>query len=97
MGARISITLNNLLHNENVDVVLYTEKLEGQHESDPDLLVQKAKVKFARTSIYWVFDSHIHEGRVYLEADFNYFRNPDVHSERMRLLFENSIPFNVIP
>ena len=103
MGARISIDLQGFLNNPKIEVIFYCQSLideaavaAGEVKS-PDLF-QNAKVRFkGHNDCTHYFDVTSYDSKVTLEKDFNFFRNPELHTLLMRMLFENSIPFTVIP
>jgi hypothetical protein len=102
MGARISIHLYDCLEQPNVKVEFYVEPPEQpQGESEAvSPLAQQAVLKFEEPGgivSKWILDVVVHNRILSLEGDFNFFRDPDRHGKNMRLLFENSIPFKVIP
>ena len=98
MGARISIELQGLLNNPEVDITFECEVIEPQDDgADPMSFEQRAKVHFKpNQKVHW-FDVVSYNSKVSLEADFNFFRNEDGHKWLMRCLFEASVPFTVIP
>ncbi len=100
MGARISIKLADCLQQPKVEIELWVERHEAANEGDEPSDSQQAKLIFIRPdgpAHRMHFDCYSHEGQIYLEADFNFFRDEARHSASMRHLFENSIPFRVIP
>ena len=97
MGARISIELQGLLSNPDVQVLLECEVIEALEPEDQETVVQRAKVNFvSNQKVHW-FDVLSHDSKISLEADFNFFRNEEGHKWLMRCLFEASVPFTVIP
>ena len=97
MGARISIELQGLLNNPDVQVLLECEVIEALEPEDRETLAQRAKVNFvSNQKVHW-FDVVSHNSKISLEADFNFFRNEEGHKWLMRCLFEASVPFTVIP
>jgi hypothetical protein len=100
MGARISIKLADCLQQRKVEVELWVERLEAANDGDEASENQQAKLIFVRPdgpAHRMICDCYSHEGQIHLEADFNFFRDEARHSANMRYLFENSIPFRVIP
>jgi hypothetical protein len=91
MGAVIVIHLSDCLFHRHVEIDLRT--------LDDDK-TQTVRLRFTTDTpaVEVVFDTYTYDkGKIELSADFNFYRNPDRHGLLMRCLFENSIPFRVIP
>lgn len=90
MGSRITVKLPELLGHILVRVEFTT----------PAKAEQTARVTFksrnddSTDGIYY-FDVDVHEGRVELSTDFNFFRAVAHYQELMRLLYEHGICFTV--
>jgi hypothetical protein len=97
MGSRISIALADLLSDSRITVELTTVMINDGDASDASNYDNLAIVHFGDPSVTSTFSYSHYQNTVELEADFNFFRNPEQHTSTMRLLFEHSVPFRVIP
>lgn len=106
MGARIIMSMADFLANEGVEISIASTLLDGGGET-PDSVESYAIVKYRNTSVAkddpsayctWALYAQADQGgSISLESDFDFFRETERHAEHMRMLFENSIPFQVIP
>lgn len=95
MGARISIDLQSLLLDPRIKVAFESEVCDEGESTE--YTEHRAIVTFAGSDKKHYFDYHSHDGKVFLEADFNFFRDEERHKILMRALYEHGVVFTVIP
>jgi len=104
MGSRINIALVDLLTNPNVDVKLLTTELNdgednpgGRNSIDTTAEVTFYRLSSKQEDLVVSFDYTVHQGRIELSADFNWFRYDDSapHKKLLKMLYEHSVSFTV--
>jgi hypothetical protein len=104
MGSRINIALVGLLNTPNIEVKLMTEELNdgednpgGHNTRLSTAVVVFRPVSSKQEDLVFSFDYHVHQGRIELSADFNWFRYDDSapHKKLLRMLYEHSVSFTV--
>ena len=102
MGSRINIPLTDLLQIPEVRVELRRCVQDGGTDAD-NLVENLASVTFAKSDATFttMFDYTIHNGKVELSKDFNFFRytegsESDIQNKNlMRFLYKNNISFTI--
>lgn len=98
MGSRIVISLQSLLSNDAIRVVLSSERHVDDEDAQP-YTEDTATVTFEVTAGMAVtevqFDYTCYNGAVELSKDFNFFRDREHHTKLLRLLYEHGINFTV--
>lgn len=99
MGTRIEINLAALLGNPNIKITLSCEEQDSGDEQEPwSDNIAEVTVIVGSSAITRTFDYHAGpDSKIRLSADFNFFRDPVRHTETMRMLYEASVPFRVLP
>jgi hypothetical protein len=113
MGSRLNINLVELLNSPFIKVEFETMRQEDpqpdhQTESDENIkpiydtnncivTFQNQQDQMACHDFVHVFDHHVHEGRIELSCDWNFFRYgvQDQGVKLLKVLFEHSVSFTV--